>query len=168
MRPLQWNRTLHGMDQCSTTCTEAAQCCFEPSTRKAYRTTAHHALHHLCLVSESTFIFFFRFNTHITSPQSYILFTTKNSIWKDRSYLPGLLHTYKTHTMATHHEGSGQPSDRDITAHKTTDTEIEHAQEFHHVNTNDLEESEPNNPTRLTTITRELDDLCQCNQAGEG
>ena len=42
--------------------------------------------------------------------------------------------------MATHHGGSGQPTDRDITAHETTDTEIEHAQEFHHVNTNDFEE----------------------------
>ena len=63
--------------------------------------------------------------------------------------------------MATHHGGSRQPTDRDITAHKTTDTEIEHAQEFHQVNTNDFEESEPNNPARLTLITRELDDLCQ-------
>ena len=69
-------------------------------------------------------------------------------------------HTYKTHTMATHHGGSVQPSDRGIAAHETTDTEIEHAQEFHHVNTNDFQESEPINPTRLTTIIRELDDLC--------
>ena len=65
-------------------------------------------------------------------------------------------HTYKTHAMATHHGGSGQPTDRDITAHKTTDPEIEHTQ-----GTNDFKESEPNNPTRLTLITRELDDLCQ-------
>ena len=70
-------------------------------------------------------------------------------------------HTYKTHAMATHHGTSGQQLDRDIHAHKTTDTEMEHAQEFHHVNTNNFEESEPNNPARLTTITRELDDLCQ-------
>ena len=58
--------------------------------------------------------------------------------------------------MATHQGSSGQPTDRDITAHKTTDTEIQHAQEFHHVNTNDFEESEPNNPARLTAITRKL------------
>ena len=74
----------------------------------------------------------------------------------------------KTHTMATCHGGSGQPLDRDITAHKSTDTEIEHAQEFHHVHPNDFKESDPNNPTRLTLITRELDDLCQQIQAGEG
>ena len=66
-------------------------------------------------------------------------------------------HTYKTHAMATHHGGSGQPSDRDINTHKTTDTEIKHAQEFHH----DFEDLEPINTTRLTAITRELDDLCQ-------
>ena len=56
--------------------------------------------------------------------------------------------------MDTHHGGSGQPLDRDITVHKTTDTEIEHAQEFHHVNTNDFKESEPNYLTILTNITR--------------
>ena len=36
--------------------------------------------------------------------------------------------TDKTHAMATHHEGSGQPLDRDIDVtgevHKTTDTDI--------------------------------------------
>ena len=65
----------------------------------------------------------------------------------------------KTHAMATHHGGSGQHLERDINPHKITDTEIEHVQEFHHVNTNDFEDSETNNPTRLTAITRELDDL---------
>ena len=59
-------------------------------------------------------------------------------------------------------------SDRDITTHKNTDTEIEHVQEFHHVSPNDFEESNPNNPTKLTLITKELDDLHQQNQAGEG
>ena len=77
-------------------------------------------------------------------------------------------HTYKTHAMATHHGGPGQPTDRDISAHETTDTNIEQAQEFHQVNANYFEESEPNYPTRLTLITRELDDLCQCVLAGEG
>ena len=77
-------------------------------------------------------------------------------------------HTYKTHTMATCHGGSGQPLDGDINAHKDTDTDIEQTQDFHHVNTNDFEESDPNNPARLTLITRELDDLYQWIQAGEG
>ena len=58
--------------------------------------------------------------------------------------------------------------DGDINAHKTTDTETEHAQEFHHVHTTDFEDSEPSNPTKLTAITRKLDDLCQQVQAGEG
>ena len=65
-------------------------------------------------------------------------------------------HTYKAYAMAACHGGSGQFLDRDINTHGTTDTEIEHAQEFHHY----FNDSEPNNPTRLTTITRQLD-LCQ-------
>ena len=63
--------------------------------------------------------------------------------------------------MTTHHGGSGQHLDRDINVNETTDTEIEHAQEFHHVHTTDFEDLEPNNPTKLTAITRELDYLCQ-------
>ena len=63
--------------------------------------------------------------------------------------------------MATCHGGSGQHLDRDINAHETTDTEIKHAQEFHHINTNDFQDSVTNNPTRLTAITRELDNLFQ-------
>ena len=70
-------------------------------------------------------------------------------------------HTYKTHAMATCHGGSGQHLDRGINSHKTIDAEIKHAQEFHHINTNDFEDSETNNPAKLTAITRELDDLHQ-------
>ena len=70
--------------------------------------------------------------------------------------------------MATCHGGPGQPTDRDIPVHVTTDTKLEQAQEFHQVNANDFGESEPNNPARLTLITRELDDLCQHALAREG
>ena len=77
-------------------------------------------------------------------------------------------YTYKTHTMAIHHGGLGQPTHRDIPAHETTDTNTEQAQEFHQGNTNDFKESETNNPARLTLRARELDDLCQCVLAGEG
>ena len=51
--------------------------------------------------------------------------------------------------------------DGDINTHKTTDTETEHAQEFHPVHTPDFEDSEPNNPAKLTALTRELNDLHQ-------
>ena len=57
--------------------------------------------------------------------------------------------------MATCHGGSGQSLDKDTDAHETSDAEIEHAQEFHHITTNDFEDPETNNPTRLGTITRE-------------
>ena len=80
--------------------------------------------------------------------------------------------TYKTHTMATHHGGLGQPLDRDIDmtreAHKTAHTDTEDTQDFHPMGTNHFEDLEHNNPARLTAITRELDDLCQQVQAEEG
>ena len=80
--------------------------------------------------------------------------------------------TYKTHTMATHHGGLGQPLDREVDvtrdAHNATDTDIEDMQDFHNMETVNFEDSEHNNPTRLTAITRELDDLCQQVQAEEG
>ena len=58
--------------------------------------------------------------------------------------------------------------DGDINAQEAMDANIEQTQDFHHVNTNDFKESDPNNPTRLTLITRELNNLCQGIQAGEG
>ena len=63
--------------------------------------------------------------------------------------------------MATHHRGSGQPLGGHNNAHEAMDTDTEQTQDFHHVNTNDFEELDPNNPTRLTLITRELDELHQ-------
>ena len=79
---------------------------------------------------------------------------------------------YKTHTMATHHGGSGQPLNRDIDvtreAHKARNTDIEDTQDFHPVDRDHFEGLEHNNPARLTAITRELEDLCQHIQAEEG
>ena len=74
--------------------------------------------------------------------------------------------------MVTHHGGSGQPLDRDIDvnreAHKATDTDIEDMQDFYPVETDHPGDLEHNNPARLTTINRQLDDLCQQVQAEEG
>ena len=74
--------------------------------------------------------------------------------------------------MATHHGGLAQPLDRDVDVtrevHETTDTDIENMQDFHPVETDHFEDLEHNNPTRLTAITRELDDLHQQLQAEEG
>ena len=66
--------------------------------------------------------------------------------------------TYKTHTMATHHRGSGQPMDRDATPNgKDTDVNIPH--NYHHEDTDDFENIEQENHTNLAALTRELDDL---------
>ena len=78
--------------------------------------------------------------------------------------------TYKTHTMATHQRGPGNPFNRDVTRETQTnvDTNVENIQEFHPVETDHFEDLEHNNPTKLTAVTRELDDLHQQVQAEEG
>ena len=67
--------------------------------------------------------------------------------------------------MATHHGGSGSPLDRDIDmireTQTTTDTDVEDTQDFHPVETDHFEDPEYNNCTKLTGLTRELDDLHQ-------
>ena len=48
------------------------------------------------------------------------------------------------------------------------DTDVDFPQDFHPKDTDDFENVEHENPTRLAAITRELDDLHQKNQAKEG
>ena len=79
---------------------------------------------------------------------------------------------YKIHAMATHHGGIGCPLDRDINLH------IEEAMSINNDNesTHGLDaavalggpeaEGHPNDPIysnqdKLTTLTREINDLCQ-------
>ena len=50
----------------------------------------------------------------------------------------------------------------------TIDTDVEDTQDFHPVETDYFEDLEHNNPTKLTALTREVDNLCQRVQAGEG
>ena len=69
--------------------------------------------------------------------------------------------------MATHHEGLGQPLNRDANMTRK-DTDVDIPQDFHHEDTNYFENVEHENPTRLAAITRDLDDLCQKIQAEEG
>ena len=73
--------------------------------------------------------------------------------------------TYKPHTMATHHGGSGCPLDRDTDVtretQKTADTDIEDTHDFNTVETVHFEDLGYNNPTKLTALTREIDDLHQ-------
>ena len=80
---------------------------------------------------------------------------------------PAYCNTYKTHTIATHHGGSGQPLHRDANMSRK-DTDVDIPQDFHHEDTDDFEKVEHENPTRLAAITRELDDLCQKIQVEEG
>ena len=75
--------------------------------------------------------------------------------------------TYKTHTMATHLGGSGQPLDRDATT-TGMDIDVDILQDFQYEDTDDFENVEQENHTSLAVITRELDDLHHQVQAGEG
>ena len=97
---------------------------------------------------------------------------TKTAFGKLGNTYQAYCNTYKTHTMATHHGGSGQPLDRDIDVtrevHAATDTGIENTQDFHSLDTDHYEDLQHNNPVKLTALTSEVDDLCQWVQAGEG
>ena len=79
--------------------------------------------------------------------------------------------TYKTHSMATPHGGSGQPFDRvtDMPREEqpVIDTNVDLQQDFYPEDTDQFENIEHNNPNRLHVITRELD-LHQRIQAEEG
>ena len=87
--------------------------------------------------------------------------------------------TYKTHTMATHHGGTGHPLDRglDILTEDPEHTNINND------NTHSSDAIVPvggpeaiehpeypvyDNQDRLTALTREINDLCQRVAAGEG
>ena len=72
-----------------------------------------------------------------------------------------------THTMATHHRGSGQPLDRDATPNGK-DADVNTPHDYHHEDTGDFENVEQENHTNLGGLTRELDDLCHRVKAGEG
>ena len=78
--------------------------------------------------------------------------------------------TFKTHAVATHYAGSAWPLDRDIDVtretQKTADTNIEDTQDFNTVVTlNEPEEIDHcedlkyNHPTKLTALTREIDEF---------
>ena len=64
--------------------------------------------------------------------------------------------TYKTHAMATCHEGAGQPLDRDITPHGQ-DADIPN--DYHHENMDNFENVEQENHLTLKALTQDLDDL---------
>ena len=73
--------------------------------------------------------------------------------------------TYKTHAMATHHGGAGQPLYKD-TAQHGQDADI--PDNCHHEDMDNFENAGQENNTNLANLTQELDDLCYRIQAREG
>ena len=72
--------------------------------------------------------------------------------------------TYKTHTMATHRGGAGQPLDME-TAQNGQDTDIPN--NYHHEDMDNIENVEQENHTNWAILTQGLDDLCHRVQASK-
>ena len=71
------------------------------------REDAQHALHCLCLVSK------FFISTNISSPPALVCISHFKSVLnKIGDSYQTYINTYKTHPMATHHRGAGQPLER--------------------------------------------------------
>ena len=79
--------------------------------------------------------------------------------------------TFKIHTMATCHRGSGQPLDKVTNTPRkeqpVVDTDIELQQDPHSKDVEQFEDLGHNNPDRLHVMTRELDNLHHCIHAEE-
>ena len=132
--------------------------------QETHRKNGQHALNHLCLVIEPTILYFPLISAHhnlrLLSPLKTVLNRLGDTY---QAYY----NTYKTHAMATCHGGSGQPLDRDAIPNGK-DTGIDILHDYHHEDTGDFENVVQENHTNLATLTRELDDLHQRVQAGEG
>ena len=63
---------------------------------------------------------------------------------------------YKTHTMATHNRGTGQPLERDPTPQEQDNDTLDH---YQHEGFDDFENVENENHTQLNDLTKALDHL---------
>ena len=124
-----------------------------------------HALHHLCLVSESITLYFHCL-CQSTAPLDCIPHL-KQVLGRLGDIYQVYCNSYKTHAMATHHGGSGQPLDRVTCMPReeqlVVNTDVEVQQDFHPEDTDQFENFEHNSPARLHAVTRKLDDLHQRN-----
>ena len=143
---------------------------FQAISQKIHRTTMHHALHHSCLVSKSTI--FYYYNAHVSLPHLR-LHSPLKTVFGKLGELTKPIATHIKHSLwLPTIEAQDNPFDRDIDvageAHETKDTDIENTPDFHPVDTDNFENLQHNNPAKLTILTREVDDLHQWVQAGEG
>ena len=74
---------------------------------------------------------------------------------------------YKTHAMATHHGGTGQPLDRDANPNGK-DTNVDTQNNYHNEDTGNFEPIGQENDTNLANLTWELGDLHHRDQVREG
>ena len=99
-----------------------------------------HASHCLCLVSESTIFIFILLMAACHNLRSCC--PLKTVLRRIGDTYEANCNTYKTHTMATHHGGLGQPLDRvtNMTREDQPDTNIEVLQDFHPDDTDHFED----------------------------
>ena len=72
------------------------------------------------------------------------------------------VNAYKTHAMATHHGGTGQPLEKD-----SDPNENDTIQDEYHADINDFENVEPDHHERLRDLTHEIEHLWQNVEANE-
>ena len=103
----------------------------------------------------------------------------KTVLWKVGGWYQAYCTTHKTHTMATHHGGIGCPLDRHLDiltedpGQANIDSESTHSSDATIALggpevVGHSEDPVYDNQERLTTLTRELHDLCERVAAGEG
>ena len=120
------------------------------STQLPPREDAKYALHCICLVSK---FFFIPANASLPSLRSCS--PLKSVLNKIGDSYQMYCNTYKSHAMATHHGGSGQPLDRDPNPlGQNTDIPSNYLEDM-----DNFKNMEHENHSTLKALTRNLDDL---------
>ena len=120
------------------------------TVKSSTRDATPNALHHLCLVDE-LFISLMsaRFSLRSCSPLKKVFHKLEDSYHTYHN-------TYKTHTMATHYGGTGQPLERNPNPQEVdTDT----PNDCQHEDIDDFENVEDENHAQLNDLTKALDHL---------
>ena len=108
--------------------------------------------------------FYIFIKCQLATPLGHVppLKTVFNKLWDTYQ---AYCNTYKTHSMATHHGGTGQPLDKGTAQHRQ-DADIPDI--YHHEDMDNFENAGQENNTNFANLTQELGDLCNRLQAGEG
>ena len=150
-----------------------------PSLQGRNKPHFKYAYHHSCLVNDST-ILLSLYHSHMSACCSMRTCSPlKTMHGKIRDKYQAYCTTYKMHAVATHHGGTGCPLDRGINfhaedpEHADIDNEITHSSDTTTAVGGPEAEGHPedtvySNHDKLMAPVREINDLCQWVEAGEG